>query len=273
MVAEGEVAPETQELSKSARKRLNKKKKELEANGGKPKPAAPPPEPKADGEKKKKKKKNNRRKKGNGPSKPQTDPPSIPIDEMWPNKKYPVGEELPYAQDFNVWRTTSEELREAERLIKDNWTDVRRAAEVHRQVRQHMRKKMVPGVKLFDMCEELEDFSRKLINENGLDAGIAFPTGCSLNHVAAHYTPNKGDDTVLQYDDVMKIDFGTHVSGRIIDSAFTVSFNPQYDPLLEASREATNAGIKEAGIDVRIGDVGAAIQEVMESYVTPAAIF
>jgi len=266
MVAEGEVAPETQELSKSARKRLNKKKKELEANGGKPKPAAPPPEPKADGEKKKKKKKNNRRKKGNGPSKPQTDPPSIPIDEMWPNKKYPVGEELPYAQDFNVWRTTSEELREAERLIKDNWTDVRRAAEVHRQVRQHMRKKMVPGVKLFDMCEELEDFSRKLINENGLDAGIAFPTGCSLNHVAAHYTPNKGDDTVLQYDDVMKIDFGTHVSGRIIDSAFTVSFNPQYDPLLEASREATNAGIKEAGIDVRIGDVGAAIQEVMESY-------
>ena len=45
---------------------------------------------------------------------------------------------------------------------------------------------------------------RKLIDENGLNAGIAFPTGCSLNWVAAHWTPNSGDKTVLQYDDVMK---------------------------------------------------------------------
>jgi methionyl aminopeptidase len=129
-----------------------------------------------------------------------------------------------------------------------------------------MQKKMVPGVKLFDMCEELEGFSRKLIKENGLEAGIAFPTGCSLNHVAAHYTPNKGDNTVLQHGDVMKIDFGTQIKGRIIDSAFTVSFDPQFDPLLQASKDATNTGIKEAGIDVRLCDVGEAIQEVMESY-------
>lgn len=47
--------------------------------------------------------------------------------------------------------------------------------------------------------------------------------------------------------DVMKIDFGTQIEGRIIDCAWTVSFDPQYDPLLEAAREATNAGIKAAG--------------------------
>lgn len=46
---------------------------------------------------------------------------------------------------------------------------------------------------------------RKLIDAKGLDAGIAFPTGCSLNWVAAHWTPNSGDKTVLQYDDVMKL--------------------------------------------------------------------
>lgn len=61
--------------------------------------------------------------------------------------------------------------------------------------------------------ETLEDIARKLINENGLEAGLAFPTGCSLNHCAAHYTPNAGDPTVLQYDDVCKIDFGTHING------------------------------------------------------------
>ena len=37
-------------------------------------------------------------------------------------------------------------------------------------------------------------------------------------------------------------DFGTHVNGHIIDSAFTVAFNPRYDPLLEAVKEATNTG-------------------------------
>ena len=37
-----------------------------------------------------------------------------------------------------------------------------------------------------------------MINESGLDAGLAFPTGCSLNNCAAHYTPNAGDETVLQ---------------------------------------------------------------------------
>ena len=55
-------------------------------------------------------------------------------------------------------------------------------------------------------------------------------------------------------------------TGRIIDCAWTVSFNPKYDPLLEAVKDATNTGIKTAGIDVRLCDVGEAIQEVMESY-------
>lgn len=65
--------------------------------------------------------------------------------------------------------------------------------------------------------------------------------------MAAHYTPNPGDKTVLQYSDVMKIDFGVHVSGRIIDCAFTWAADPRYDNLLEAVREATNAGIRTAG--------------------------
>ena len=87
-----------------------------------------------------------------------------------------------------------------------------------------------------------------------------------MNHVAAHWTPNKGDKTVLQYDDVMKVDFGTQINGRIIDCAWTVAHNPRYDRLLEAVKEATNTGIREAGIDVRLCDIGEAIQEVMESY-------
>ena len=71
--------------------------------------------------------------------------------------------------------------------------------------------------------ETLEGISRKLIKENKLQAGPAFPTGVSLNHCAAHYTPNAGDPTVLKYDDVMKVDFGTHINGELLDS-ITASF-------------------------------------------------
>ena len=75
-----------------------------------------------------------------------------------------------------------------------------------------------------------------------------FFTGCSLNHCAAHFTPNAGDKTVLKYDDVMKIDFGTHINGRIVDCAFTVAPNKaKYENLLMSVKDATNTGIKFAG--------------------------
>lgn len=73
------------------------------------------------------------------------------------------------------------------------------------QVRAYIQKIAKPGILMTELCETLENSVRLLIKENGMEAGIAFPTGCSLNYVAAHWTPNAGDKTVLQYDDVMKL--------------------------------------------------------------------
>ena len=73
------------------------------------------------------------------------------------------------------------------------------------QVRTYIRGLAKPGIAMTELCEKLEDSVRRLISENGLEAGIAFPTGCSLNYVAAHWTPNAQDKTVLQYGDVMKL--------------------------------------------------------------------
>ncbi|CAB1452717.1 unnamed protein product [Pleuronectes platessa] len=197
-----------------------------------------------------KKKKKKKKKKG---LKGQTDPPSVPICELYPNGDFPTGEECEYPPSKDgrsaAWRTTSEEKRALDRANEEMW-----------------RAGSNQGMAMIDICEKLEDCSRRLIKENGLAAGLAFPTGCSINHCAAHYTPNAGDTTVLRYDDVCKIDFGTHINGRIIDCAFTVTFNPKYDRLLEAVRDATDTGIRFAGIDVRLCDVGETIQEVMESY-------
>ncbi|KAK8777906.1 methionyl aminopeptidase und [Amblyomma americanum] len=220
---------------------------------------------KADGEEAKKKKK----KKPKGP-KQQTDPPSIPICDLFPDGNFPVGEEVehPIPNDSRTGRNrfTDPEKKALEGMSQEQYREIRQAAEAHRQTRQYMQKVIKPGMTMIEICELLESTARKLIKENGLSAGLAFPTGCSLNHCAAHYTPNAGDPTVLGYDDVCKIDFGTHINGQIIDCAFTLTFNNKYDKLLEAVRDATNTGIKTAGIDVRLCDIGEAIQEVMESY-------
>jgi methionyl aminopeptidase len=174
----------------------------------------------------------------------------------------------------NLWRVTNEEKRYLERQQNDNYEEARKAAEVHRQVRRYAQKTIKVGMTMTEIAELIENGTffisyqgtRALIEESGLDAGVGFPTGLSLNHVAAHYTPNAGDNTVLQYGDVMKIDFGTHVKGRIMDSAFTFAFDPKFEKLLEAVKDATNTGIKESGIDVRLCDIGAAIEETMTSY-------
>jgi len=113
----------------------------------------------------------------------------------------------------------------------------------------------------------LRQKNRELVQENGLERGIGFPTGVSINHIAAHYTPNPGDDNVvLQYGDVMKVDFGTQIEGRIIDCAWTVAFDPKFESLLQAVKDATNTGIKASGIDVPLCEIGEQIQETMESY-------
>ena len=197
----------------------------------------------------------------------QTVPPTIPIKDLFPTGSFPVGEIQQYKDDTMARRLAdSEEKRALDRAHEDIYQELRLAAECHRQTRKYVRSFIKPGMSMIDICERIETSNRKLIAENGLQAGLAFPTGCSLNNCAAHYTPNAGDTTILGMNDVCKIDYGVHINGRLIDSAFTVAFNPRYDPLLEAVREATNTGIREAGIDARLGEVGAAIQEVMESH-------
>ncbi|KAA8626028.1 Methionine aminopeptidase 2-2 [Pyrenophora tritici-repentis] len=151
--------------------------------------------------------------------------------------------------------------------------DYRKAAEVHRQVRHHAQTIAKPGVSMTRLAEEIDEGVRALTGHTGLEtgdalkAGLAFPTGLCLNHVGAHWTPNAGaKEVILKHDDVLKVDFGVHVNGRIVDSAFTVAANPVYDNLLAAVKAATNTGLGEAGIDARIDHISEAIQEVMESY-------
>lgn len=231
-----------------------------------------PGEGATDGAAKKKRKRKRKPKKAGGaiPTK-QSSPPRVLLSNFFPSGEYPVGQEVEY-RDENLCRTTNEEKRHLDRMNNDFLQEYRQGAEIHRQVRQYAAQNIKPGQSLTEIAESIEDSVRALTGHPGLEegdnikGGIAFPTGLNLDHIAAHYSPNAGNKTLLSKDNVMKVDFGVHINGRIVDSAFTMSFDPMYDNLLEAVREGTNTGIKEAGIDVRMGDIGAAIQETMESY-------
>lgn len=160
-----------------------------------------------------------------------------------------MGELVPYE---NTARTTDEESRYNSRLWDEDFlTDYRQAAEIHRQVRQYAQAELIkPGASLQFIAEGIEDGVRALCGHQALDtgdaliAGMGFPTGLCLNNIAAHWTPNPGGrDVILEKSDVLKVDFGVHVNGRIVDSAFTVAFDHTYDNLLTAVKEATNTGI------------------------------
>lgn len=196
---------------------------------------------------KKRKKSKKKKKKG---KKTQTSPPSIPLSDLFTTGKYPEGE----VQQYTRIATTEAEQRHAEQTTRfddEFLSNYRKAAEVHRQTRKWVQDTVKPGHKLRDIADGIDASVRALLGHAGLEAGdslkagMGFPTGLCLNHEVAHYTPNPGQkDVVLQHQDVMKVDFGVHINGWIVDSAFTMSFDPTYDDLLAAVKDATNTGIK-----------------------------
>jgi methionyl aminopeptidase len=206
-------------------------------------------------DKKKKRKKSKKKKKKKTSGLTQSSPPRVPLHELFPSGNYPAGELLDHnAPSETTARARSLEARlDAARPLEDPTVlaDYRKAAEVHRQVRRWAQETVRPGQKLTDIAVGIEDGVRALLANDGLEpgahlrSGLAFPTGLSVNNCVAHYTPNPGrEDIVLQHSDVVKIDFGVHVDGWIVDSAFTMSFDPMHDNLLAAVKDATNTGIK-----------------------------
>lgn len=126
----------------------------------------------------------------------QTNPPVRPISCQFPEGKFPEGLTTGYLKE-NGWRSEDPEMKKKDFMLEERLFALRKAAEVHRQVRKYAQSIARPGVVLEDLCIKLEKALKYIIEAEGIKAGQAFPTGCSLNHVAAHYSPNPGDRTVL----------------------------------------------------------------------------
>ncbi len=123
-----------------------------------------------------------------------------------------------------------------------------------------------PGV----TTDELDAAAGAFIREHG---GIPTSEGykgypkaicISPNDVVVHGIP---DAFVVSEGDLVTIDVGVTLDGYIADSAYTFGvgeIEPEDQRLLDVAQEALAAGIAEAVVDNRVGDVSHAIQEVVE---------
>jgi len=200
----------------------------------------------------------------------QTFPPSKPVADLFEEKGYECNQTLPHPNDGKLRMESDErKAQENDLAFQQKLRFLREGAEVHRQVRNAAQHFIRPGLTMVEICEFIERSSSQLSGyrkDDPMARGWGFPTGCSLNHCAAHYTPNTGDTTRLRKGDLCKIDFGVQIGGNIIDCAFSMSFDARHDALMAAVKAATNRGVEVMGVGARLGEVGAEIQEVMESF-------
>ncbi|NWG09139.1 MAG: type II methionyl aminopeptidase [Nitrososphaerales archaeon] len=116
-------------------------------------------------------------------------------------------------------------------------------------------RKVSVGDRILDICNEVEAMTKALGGEP------AFPCNVGINSVTAHYTAEIDDESLIKNGDVVKIDFGVHVNGYIIDTAFTLSFNPDYDALVRATEEVLKEAISTIREGVRAGEIGRVVED------------
>jgi len=128
------------------------------------------------------------------------------------------------------------------------------AGKIAAQVREGARRKYYVGSTLFEICESVEAQIRSM---NGQPA---FPVNTSLNEVAAHYTAEPNDATVVKDGDVLKIDIGVHVDGYIADTAVTVCYDAKYESLVKAAETALGEAVRMARANTKASDIGRVIE-------------
>jgi methionyl aminopeptidase len=125
-----------------------------------------------------------------------------------------------------------------------------------------------PGVSTADLDRFAESYVRSHAGAEPAFKGLyGFPaTLCiSVNHEVVHGIPSSR--RVLREGDIVSVDCGVKLEGFYADAAVTLTVGAVAEPvaeLLERTQLALARGIAEARPGSRLGDVGAAIQEVAD---------
>jgi methionyl aminopeptidase len=124
------------------------------------------------------------------------------------------------------------------------------------------------GITTADLDRIAEDFIRSHPGATPAFKGLyGFPGSIctSINHEIVHGIPSRR--RVLRDGDIVSIDVGVQYGGYFTDSATTVpvgEVDATSRRLLAVTREALDAGIAAARPGNHVGDIGAAVQAVVE---------
>src|ERR1700741_4565177 len=140
---------------------------------------------------------------------------------------------------------------------------MRRSGHIVRQVLDHVKTLVKPGVTTMD----LERVAEKMITELGAKPAFKgyYDYPCvlctSVNEEIVHGIPS--EKRVLKEGDIVSIDCGVVLDGYYGDSAITVPVGKSLAPELQKLLDVTETSLKKAIAEVRlgktVGDVGAAV--------------
>jgi methionyl aminopeptidase len=138
--------------------------------------------------------------------------------------------------------------------IIDNYI---KAGKIASRVREESRNLVKPGVLLIDLAEKIE---KQIIELGGIPA---WPVNISINEIAAHYSPTKGDDTKIKEGDLVTLDIGVAVDGYIADTAISFALDDSDKDLVEATEKAVEAALKIVKVGVDVDKIAAKIEETI----------
>lgn len=116
------------------------------------------------------------------------------------------------------------------------------------------------GVTYVEVADAVEDFIRSQ------GAQVAFPTNIAINDIAAHYTPRPGEKTRFNHGDLVKVDVGAHIDGRVGDTAKTVEVGSNnYEKLIMASRRSLESAIEVVRGGITLASIGSIVERTMNS--------
>jgi methionyl aminopeptidase len=146
---------------------------------------------------------------------------------------------------------------------------MRRSGRIVRQVLEATREAVAPGRSTMDLERIADRTIRDLGAKPAFKGYYNYPCVLctSINEEIVHGIPS--EQRMLKSGDIVSIDCGVVLDGYYGDAAITVAVGDHLDPklqkLLDVTRQSLEHGIEAARVGNSVGDVGAAVQEVVEA--------
>src|SRR5437016_5237671 len=147
---------------------------------------------------------------------------------------------------------------------------MRRSGHVVREVLDHLRTLVAPGVSTMELERAAEQKMKDLGAKPAFKGYYDYPCVLctSVNEEIVHGIPS--EKRVLKTGDIVSVDCGVVLDGYYGDAAITVpvgeDVTPELRKLLSVTEAALYRGIDQARIGNAVGDVGAAVQEYVEAH-------